>query len=121
MMPVDFDRTKYFILDFEGPVVNAGDAFCGFVLLDGTWRYAARMKENIPWLKEIPTRSLPTTIQTAYPRKQTGCALPERGLASIEALYVAYLMLGRDVDGLLDDYYWKEKFLKINKLHIDFK
>jgi len=53
-------------------------------------------------------RSLPASAKTAYPRRQEDA----RGLASCEALYLAYEILGRDPSGLLDHYQWKEKFLK---------
>jgi pre-rRNA-processing protein TSR3 len=56
-------------------------------------------------------RSLPSHYKTAYPRRQLDCPDPERGLASIEALYAAYSILGRSTDGLLDRYHWKEEFL----------
>jgi pre-rRNA-processing protein TSR3 len=32
-------------------------------------------------------------------------------LASIEAIYVAYQLMGRDTTGLLDLYHWREQFL----------
>jgi pre-rRNA-processing protein TSR3 len=35
-------------------------------------------------------------------------------LASIEAIYIAYWILGRDVTGLLDNYHWKDLFLQKN-------
>ena len=53
-------------------------------------------------------------LKTAYPREQGDCVDPEPGLASIEALFIAYRLLGYSTEGLLDYYYWKEKFIKIN-------
>jgi len=35
-------------------------------------------------------------------------------LASIEALYAAYRLLGRDTNGLLDHYRWADEFLRLN-------
>jgi len=64
------------------------------------------------------TRSLPIDLKTAYPRRQEDCQDPERGLASVEALFAAYTILGRDTTGLLDFYYWKEDFLLKNPLLI---
>jgi pre-rRNA-processing protein TSR3 len=65
-------------------------------------------------------RSLPKEFQTAYPRRQNDCPDPKRGLASIEAIFIAYLKMGRKTDGLLDNYYWKESFLTCNRLLISF-
>ena len=60
-------------------------------------------------------RSLPSNIVTAYPRKQDDCSDPDRGLASVEALYAAYYMMGYSTAGILDDYYWGKAFLEKNK------
>jgi pre-rRNA-processing protein TSR3 len=38
----------------------------------------------------------------------------DNGLASIEALFVAYRVLGRPTAGLLDHYYWADEFLGAN-------
>jgi len=101
----------YLMLDFEGPLLSEKDAKHGLFLLDGTWRYAGKMVKNVA---EMERRSLPPGLITAYPRKQEDCPAPARGLASVEALYVAYKLMGRDTTGLLDNYYWKEDFLKKN-------
>jgi hypothetical protein len=34
----------------------------------------------------------------------------------VEALYLAYHILGRPTDGLLDSYRWAEEFLRANAL-----
>ena len=108
------DLSNYVMLSFDGPQLTPDDRDKGIVLLDGTWRYAEKMLKNTPGLSSLPRRSLPTEIQTAYPRKQDDCTEPARGLASVEALYAAYLLMGRDTTGLLDYYHWKEFFLTKN-------
>lgn len=102
---------NHFLLSFDGPQLSKKDCDKGLVLLDGTWRYAEKMEANLPFLSALPKRSLPKEIQTAYPRKQEDCPYPSQGLASIEAIFVAHLLLGRNVEGLLDHYHWKEPFL----------
>lgn len=87
------------------------DCGSGLLLLDGTWRYAEKMVERLSHLPNAQRRSLPSWLVTAYPRRQEGCVDPHRGLASIEALYAAYHLLGRSVVGLLDHYYWRDQFL----------
>jgi pre-rRNA-processing protein TSR3 len=67
-------------------------------------------------IAEMVPRSLPPSLRTAYPRRQTLCPDPARGLASVEALFAAYRILGRDVDGILDGYLWRERFLVTNAL-----
>jgi len=70
-------------------------------------------------LPPMEQRSLPSYLRTAYPRRQTGCPNPNTGLASVEALYAAFLILGRPTTTILDHYYWKNTFLSINGLDIE--
>ncbi len=106
------------LLDFDGPPLSLDDRNCSsLLLLDGTWRYAQTMRKNLPQLNSCSVRRIPDGFVTAYPRKQTDCSEPDAGLASIEALYVAYHILGWDVRGMLDSYYWRDLFLFKN----DFK
>ncbi|NGX38731.1 MAG: hypothetical protein KR126chlam1_00041 [Chlamydiae bacterium] len=104
------DLSAYVVLSMDGPPLTANDRDKGIFLIDGTWRYAEKMGRSIHGPNLV--RSLPS-VRTAYPRKQEDCPDPTRGLASVEALYLAYMILGRNTDGLLDHYYWKEEFLAI--------
>ena len=103
----------YIALQVGAPPLTAADAGFGLFLIDATWRLASVMQKSCPL---IETRSLPASFCTAYPRRQTDCPDPSTGLASIEAIYLAYLILGRPVEGLLENYYWKEQFLRCNNL-----
>ncbi len=106
----------YLILAMDAPPLSTADADLGLFLIDGTWRYAETMYNNTPGLDSLVKRSIPTHYRTAYPRRQDDCPDPERGLASIEALYIAYHLLGRQTDGLLDHYHWKDEFLRMNAI-----
>ncbi len=110
--------TSYILLDLNGPPLSIQDAPYGLLLIDGTWSHAQTMTENLPQAlsQSLILRSLPSHIKTAYPRRQTLCLDPDRGLASIEALFIAYHILGRNTEGLLDHYYWKDEFLSLNQL-----
>lgn len=101
----------YVLLTLDAPMLSKEDQHLGLFLIDGTWNYAKVMERQIPPMKK---RRLPNGFQTAYPRKQTGCLKKEEGLASVEALYVAYSLIGRNPDGLLNHYYWKNAFLEKN-------
>lgn len=107
------DLRPYILLDMDGEVLGSADT-APFILLDATWRYATVMRENIPGLRGCRKRRIPYGWKTAYPRYQTGCADPERGLASIEALFIAFHCTGRDPAGLFDHYRWKAAFLEKN-------
>ena len=100
----------YVRLGLGGPVLQPEDATSGLLVLDGTWRLAARMEGDY---EHLPVRSLPQ-VKTAYPRKSIIIDDPSEGLATIEAIYAAYRQLGRSTDGLLDEYYWANEFLTAN-------
>ena len=99
------DLSNYCCLTLDAPALTEADAPWGLFLIDGTWHHAKTMAKIIPL--GVRQRSLPLT-QTAYPRRQDD----SRGLASVEALYLAYQILGRETEGLLDHYYWKDQFLE---------
>jgi pre-rRNA-processing protein TSR3 len=109
------DLSNYLLLAIDGPALTPADAAQGLLLLDATWRYAAVMRKFVDAAAPLECRSIPAGFVTAYPRRQTDCPDPEAGLASVEALYIAYVLTGRDPTGLLDGYYWKEEFLKKNR------
>jgi pre-rRNA-processing protein TSR3 len=102
----------YVRLAAEGPELSAADAGGGLLLLDGSWRWAAAMTRDF---EDVPPRSL-TGWQTAYPRVSRLGTDPDNGLASVEALFLAYHLLGRSTAGLLDHYRWAEEFLRLNGL-----
>jgi pre-rRNA-processing protein TSR3 len=108
------DLSNYLLLSFDGPLLSIKDRKKGLFLLDGTWRYAEKMLHNCGLPPHMERRSLPSEVVTAYPRKQDDCISPSRGLASVEALYVAHKMMGKDTSGLLDTYFWKDLFLQKN-------
>jgi pre-rRNA-processing protein TSR3 len=104
------DVSSYVRLGIGGKPLSPDDANRGLLLLDGTWRLAARME---PFYSQLEVRSLPP-IQTAYPRKSAVYDDPQQGLATIEALYAGLRILGRDTESLLDQYHWKDNFLTLN-------
>lgn len=106
----------YILLNLDAPPLTIADQAYGLLILDATWRYAEKMMKPLKEQSGFIYRSLPDHYRTAYPRRQQDCPDPVRGLASLEAIYLAYHLLGRNTQGLLDLYYWKEKFLNINAL-----
>lgn len=107
---------NYLLLTLDAPPLTEADDGHGLIILDATWRYAMQMQEAFRHHPSHLYRSLPSHYRTAYPRRQTACLDPARGLASIEAIYLSYHILKRPVDGLLDNYYWKDAFLCMNQL-----
>jgi pre-rRNA-processing protein TSR3 len=105
------DLSCYILLAVGAPPITEEDKDQGLFLIDATWRLAELMKKKSPLMA---MKSLPGHFRTAYPRRQTDCLDPEKGLSSIEALYLAHRFLGRPVSGLLDGYHWKDAFLQLN-------
>jgi pre-rRNA-processing protein TSR3 len=100
----------YIRLAADGPELSAADRDQGILLLDGSWRAASKM---IARFQDVPPRAL-HGWKSAYPRVSKLGTDPDNGLASIEALYIAYRILGRPTQELLDHYYWAESFLALN-------
>ncbi len=110
------DLTGYCLLTLNAPPLSMADKDLSLFLVDGTWRYAEKMVQSIPKPNTLVHRSLPSHFRTAYPRYQTGCPEPDCGLASIEALYLAFLLTGRSTEGLLDGYHWRDDFILKNNI-----
>lgn len=104
------DTAGYIRLAADGPPLSATDRAMGILLLDGSWRSADSMTREFA---HVEPRSLSGFV-TAYPRVSKLGTDPANGLASIEALYLAYHILGRPTAGLLDQYHWAAEFLRLN-------
>ena len=102
----------YVRLAAEGPELSPADVGAGILLLDGSWRWAGSMTRDF---LDVPPRSL-SGWKTAYPRVSKLGTDPDNGLASIEALFLAYHLTGRLTEGLLDHYRWAAEFLRLNEL-----
>jgi pre-rRNA-processing protein TSR3 len=106
--------TDYIVLTLGAKELTIEDKSHGLILVDATWKLADDMLKMTNLEQKCIARSLPSHFRTAYPRRQTLCSDPQKGLASIEALYIAFKILGKDTSGILDNYYWKEQFLALN-------
>jgi pre-rRNA-processing protein TSR3 len=106
------DWSGYVRLAPEGPELSTADAHAGLLLLDGSWRRAEAMTRSF---QHVAPRSL-RSYRTAYPRVSKKGTDPATGLATVEALFLAYRILGRSTSGLLDHYRWAEEFLRLNDL-----
>lgn len=105
-----FDATGYTVLGLDAPVLSLTDAGRPLLLLDSTWRLLPQLEDCLAG--EGVRRSLPE-VETAYPRTSKIAKDPMGGLASVEALYLAQLLLGNRDDTLLDGFYWSGEFLAI--------
>lgn len=106
---------KVVLLTLDAPPLTQEDKDHSLFLIDGTWRYAAVMEKYVRSKIDCIPRSLPAHFVTAYPRKQSDCIDPGRGLASVEALFIAHHILGKSTEGLLDFYYWRDLFFEKNQ------
>jgi pre-rRNA-processing protein TSR3 len=105
-----FDATGYILLEVGAPVLSVADAGHPLLLLDSTWRLLPKLLGRI---RGNPIRrALPEGVATAYPRVSKLTSDPLGGLASVEALYWALGILGREDANLLKDYHWRDTFLQ---------
>jgi pre-rRNA-processing protein TSR3 len=102
----------YIRLAADGEELSPRDAPSGLLLLDASWRWAGVMNREF---LGVPARSL-RGYRTAYPRRSKLGSDPENGLASVEALFLAYHILSRPTAGLLNHYRWADEFLRLNGL-----
>lgn len=103
-----FDATGFTLLALDAPVLSSADAGRPLLLPDSTWRLLPQVMDCV--VGKPVRRSLPF-VETAYPRVSKIASDPLGGLASVEALYLAMLLLGGRDDDLLQGYYWREAFL----------
>lgn len=106
----DESLTGYFRIGLGGPELGPQDADHGLLILDGTWKLAARME---PFFTDIPLRSL-GPWRTAYPRVSKVSDDPAAGLATIEALFATLVQLRRSTAGVLSQYHWAREFQNLN-------
>ena len=95
----------------DGELLRAADAGPDLLLLDCNWRRLPRLRAAV--VGEVRPRRLPP-LRSAYPRRSRTFEDPRGGLASIEALYAAFAILGRARTDLLEGYHWREEFLAAN-------
>jgi pre-rRNA-processing protein TSR3 len=104
-----FDMSGFTVLALGAPELSVADAGRPLLLLDSTWRLLPQLEACL--YGEGVRRTLPA-VPTAYPRVSKIAEDPHGGLASVEALYLAKLLLGERDDSLLSAYYWRETFLE---------
>ena len=108
-----FDVTGFTVLALGAQELSAEDAGRPLLLLDSTGRLLPQLEACLRG--EGVRRTLPA-VATAYPRVSKIAEDPHGGLASVEALYFAKLLLGERDDSLLNAYHWRETFIETLKL-----
>jgi pre-rRNA-processing protein TSR3 len=106
------DLRSYVRLSPEGEDLSEEDSSRGLLILDASWRWAGTMERDF---LRVPPRAL-RGYRTAYPRKSKRGTDPDNGLATVEALFLAYRILHRPTDHLLTHYRWAAEFLQLNDL-----
>ncbi|MDP6410344.1 MAG: DUF367 domain-containing protein [Planctomycetota bacterium] len=99
------------LLHPDGEPLSPADRCRGLLLVDCSWRRLESLLRTVDG--DPPRRSLPE-LATAYPRRSRSFEDPPHGLASIEALYAALVLLGGASRDLLNGYRWAEEFLAAN-------
>lgn len=105
------DLSRHLLLAPDAPPLTSADAGRPLLLLDANWRQAVKMRKAV---EPVEARSIPPGWQTAYPRRSKIHIDPETGLATVEALFAAFCILGCRDDALLRFYPWRDAFLAKN-------
>lgn len=105
------DAGRRVLLHPDGELLSAADRGQPLLVVDCAWRRVPAVLATIDG--ELVRRRLPV-LATAYPRKSLITPDPERGLASVEALYAALALLGDEHPELLANYRWRDEFLRAN-------
>ena len=105
---LEYNADQHIVLAVDAPLLSEKDEGT-LLILDATWKLLPQLHSCLTGTPIY--RSLPKEIKTAYPRKSPDGSDPSNGLASVEALYIARLLMGDQDESLLDEYYWKEAFL----------
>lgn len=105
------DAGRRVLLDPDGEELTAADRGADLLLIDCAWRHLPQLRACVDG--ELLPRRLPPLL-TAYPRRSKVFVDPAQGLASVEALYAAVLLLEGPRPELLRGYHWAERFLELN-------
>jgi pre-rRNA-processing protein TSR3 len=99
------------LLHPEGDELGPLDRGRDLLLIDCSWRRVPKLLATVDG--PLLARRLPP-LASAYPRRSKTFRDPAQGLASIEALYAATVILGEPRPELLEGYCWREPFLTAN-------
>jgi pre-rRNA-processing protein TSR3 len=99
------------LLSPDAEPLGPADVGSDLLLIDCAWRRVPALLARVDG--DLAPRRLPP-LATAYPRKSKAFADPEAGLASIEALYAASVLLGEPRPEWLAAYRWRDEFLRVN-------
>ena len=105
------DAGSRVLLHAEGELLGPADVGRDLFLIDCAWRRVPRILRNVDG--DLTLRRLPP-LRTAYPRKSRIFEDPSEGLASVEALYAASVLLGCPHLEWLAEYRWRDAFLAAN-------
>jgi len=99
------------LLHPDGDELTEADRGADLLLIDCAWRRVDTLLRTVDG--DLRRRRLPP-LRTAYPRRSKAYDDPPTGLASVEALYAAFAILGDPRPDLLEGYPWGEEFLRLN-------
>jgi pre-rRNA-processing protein TSR3 len=101
------------LLHPDGEPLSSADLGRDLLLIDCAWRRVPSLLRTVDGT--LHARRLPPLV-TAYPRRSKTHPDPVEGLASVEALFAATVLLGAPRPELLASYRWGAEFLAANPL-----
>jgi pre-rRNA-processing protein TSR3 len=105
------DAGERVLLHPDGDELSEADRGFDLLLIDCSWRRVPKLLATVDG--SLRVRRLPELV-TAYPRRSKSFEDPSSGLASVEALYAASVILRCPRPELLAGYRWRDEFLQAN-------
>ena len=106
------DAGERVLLHPDGEELGERDRGRDLLLIDCAWRRVPNLLRTVDGV--LHARRLPPLV-SAYPRRSKIHPDPVTGLASVEALFAATLLLGAPRHDFLATYRWREVFLEANR------
>jgi len=110
------DAGERVLLHPDGEELGERDRGRDLLLIDCAWRRVPNLLRTVDGA--LHRRRLPP-LTSAYPRRSKVFADPATGLASVEALYAAGVLLGDPRPELLREYRWRAEFLAANGARLE--
>ncbi len=109
------------LLDIDGPVLTPADrpflaADGRVIVFDASWARVSSLERRVTTCDtNLPRRSLPPSLRTAYPRRSKLFDDPGGGLATVEAIFTVTALLCIPRPEILEGYRWATDFLSLNR------
>ncbi len=113
----NFNFENKVLLQIDSESLTSKDNGKDLIIIDMGWKDALKLSKRFP--PQLQKRSI-NGFKTAYPKTKKSSIRPDSGLRSVECMFIAKLiMTGIKDESIMENYHFKEKFLRINKEQLE--